>query len=502
MGVIKKQSILATVYSYVGVVLGFVTSALMMPKIFASDQIGFIKLIIAVTGVFAAVFSLGIGQLMYRMFPVYEKDKYKRRQLFVFSMKVALVGCLVAFPLYMWVAPDFLNLNESTTGLAKSYVLLFFIFLSVVARLFYTALFGYIRMMNRVAIDAFIQNVFHKGGIFILILLYFFNVIDFQLFVYLYAGIFFLFPLIILWDTWRNKGAIGAKDMRRIHSDRRSIFSKSERSEFFRLMVFGLLTTLGGSLYLYLDTLMVNYYLGESEVGIYGTMFLFGVIVIVPARSLKSIAVSVLSRAFNENDLENVKSIYQKSSITLLIIGGYIFMGVWCNMYAVFGFLPEEFQLGYYVVLFIGVAQLFDMLSGVNNELIAASPSYRLNTWFTILSIIVGLAVNVLLIPSYGIDGAGMATLITVVVINSLRMVAVYRIHGMHPFTLNTLKVIVLIVLLTWGIQSIPDVENYLLNLLLKGSLITLVYVPAIYFSKVSTDINSLIDGVLNKLLK
>jgi O-antigen/teichoic acid export membrane protein len=197
-----------------------------------------------------------------------------------------------------------------------------------------------------------------------------------------------------------------------------------------------------------------------------------------------------------------VKSIYQKSSITLLIIGGYIFMGVWCNMYAVFGFLPEEFQLGYYVVLFIGVAQLFDMLSGVNNELIAASPSYRLNTWFTILSIIVGLAVNVLLIPSYGIDGAGMATLITVVVINSLRMVAVYRIHGMHPFTLNTLKVIVLIVLLTWGVQSIPDVENYLLNLLLKGSLITLVYVPAIYFSKVSTDINSLIDGVLNKLLK
>jgi O-antigen/teichoic acid export membrane protein len=499
MGIIKSQSIYSTIYSYVGVVLGFVTSALLMPKIMSTEQIGFVKLIVAVTGIFASIFSFGVGQLLFRSFPIYENDLFKRRRLLFLALKIAFIGSVLALPVFYFTSVELFNYDQVTLGVDKNTQLLALIFLTIVARLFYTSLFGYIRMMNNVVIDAFIQNVYHKGGILLVLILFYVNVISFQLFIIYYLILYLLFPLIIsiYYAGKRNSLKVDAFIPKSLVS--KSQFSKEENKEFFNLLLFGMLTTIGGSLFLYLDTLMVNYYLGESEVGIYGTMFLFGVIVIIPARSLKSISVSVLSRAFKEKNDKTILEIYQKSSITLLIIGGYIFMGVWCNMYSVFGYLPDDFQLGYYVVLCIGVGQLFDMATGVNNELIAASPKYKLNTWFILISIIVGILVNIALIPSLGINGAGLATLLTIVFVNLLRLIAVYSIYKIQPFTFQTVKVVMLIIGVTLFVEYLPNVENFILNLVYKGGVISLIYLPLVYFMKISEDFNQLVNGLFSK---
>lgn len=501
MGIIKSQSIYSTIYSYIGVVIGFATAALIMPKIMSTEQIGFIKLVVAVTGVFASVFSFGVGQLLFRSFPIYENNVLKRRRLLFLALKTAFIGSILAFPVYYFTTDEFLNFDQTTEGLEKNTQLLILIFLTIIARLFYTSLFGYIRMMNDVVIDAFIQNVYHKGGILILLIGYYFELINYQYFIVLYLILYLLFPIIISVYYSMKKNALNLQSFIPRIAKGGSIFSKNENKEFFRLLIFGMLTTIGGSLFLYLDTIMVNYYLGVSEVGVYGTMFLFGVIVVIPARSLKSISISVLSRAFKENNHKAILEIYQKSSITLLIIGGYIFMGVWCNMYSVFGYLPEEFQLGYYVVLFIGLGQLFDMATGVNNELITVSPKYKLNTWFTLLSIVLAVLVNILFIPTYGIDGAGLATLITIVFVNVLRLLAVYRIYKIHPFTAQTVKTVLVIIGVTLFVQFLPNVQNYILNLVYKGATISLIYLPMVYFLKLSEDVNSLILEILRKVL-
>jgi O-antigen/teichoic acid export membrane protein len=502
MGVIKSQSIYSTIYSYIGVVLGFVTSALLMPKMMSTEQLGFIKLIVAVTGVFASIFSFGIGQLLFRSFPIYENDLSKRRRLLFLALKIAMIGSIVSIPVFYFTSTEFLNFNEITEGVEKNTQLLVLIFLTIVARLFYTSLFGYIRMMNDVVIDAFIQNVYHKGGVLLLLTMFYIEVLDFQYFIVLYLILYLLFPVIISVYYSFKTNALKYQAFIPTSITNKSKFSRAENKEFFQLLLFGMLTTIGGSLYLYLDTLMVNYYLGESDVGVYGTMFLFGVIVIIPARSLKSISVSVLSRAFKENNEKTILEIYQKSSITLLIIGGYIFMGVWCNMYSVFGYLPEEFQLGYYVVFFIGVGQLFDMATGVNNELIAASPKYKLNTWFTLLSIFVGILVNIALITVYGINGAGIATLITIVFINLLRLIAVYTIYKIQPFTFQTIKICLIIIGVTFLVQYLPNIENYIVNLIYKGGIISIIYLPLVYFLRISEDFNGLVLGVVKKVMR
>lgn len=500
MGVIKKQSIYASIFSYFGAVIGFITMALIMPNILQPEQIGLVKLIGAVSGVFSSVFSFGVAQLLFRMYPVFEENKAKRRRLLFLALKVALAGSLAALPFFIIFADQVFNLSTITEGIDKGGLFLTLVFLSIVARLFYASLFGYVRMMNDVVTDAFIQNVYHKLTTLFLLVVLFLDLLSVELFVYLSTAIYFLYPIIIGIRYMQKKDALKIKDIRTKTEEQK--FSKLEKREFFNLMLFGLLTTIGGSMYLYLDTLMVNEYLGEFEVGIYGTMFLFGIVVIIPARSLKSIAVSILSRSFKENDMENVATVYKKSSVTLLIVGGYLFLGIWCNMYTVFSFLPESFRLGKYVVFFIGLAQVVDMMAGVNNELIAASPKYRWNTWFTLVGIGVGFLVNVALIPTYGIIGAALATFATIVIVNLIRLVTVYRLYQIQPFSIATLKVILLLIGVGVGVSYLPSVEQPLTNLVYKGGVITVVYLPLIYALKVSEDVNQTLRNVFVKVKK
>lgn len=492
MGTIKTQSIKATIISYIGVAVGFISSALVIPKVLSTDQIGLMKLIIAITGIFSSIFSFGIAQLLIRIYPAFNNNKNKISALFWLAIKRTFIGALFALPVFYFLTPSLFNLEDEVKAFTKNEWFLIAVFVMFYFRLLYIALFGYIRMMDNVVIDAFIQDVINKGGVLVLIFLFVFNWIDFTKYVYLSMGMYMLFPLIFLWYLKQNGG---------IPTYHHKVkFSKPEKREFFYLASFGLLSTIGSSLYIYVDTLMVSHYLGESQVGIYGTMYLFGVIVSVPARGMKTISASILSKAYSEGKNDEIKNIYQKSSITLLLAGGFFFIGIYSNMPSMYQYLPSAFEAGTYVVLFIGIGQLFDMLFGVNHEIIAASKYYRYNTYFVFLTAISGIIFNIIFIPSYGITGAAIATCLSIVSINLLRLFAVYKLFGILPFTRKTLYALFIIGILAITWIWLPKLDNIILSILYKGFSFGLVYLFIIYYLHLSDDINSIIDKMLKMI--
>ena len=122
--------------------------------------------------------------------------------------------------------------------------------------------------------------------------------------------------------------------------------------------------------------------IGPSEIAIYSTSFFFGIFCSIPARGLKRISSVVLAEAWENGDLQTVKDVYHKSSLTLFLIGVYLFLGVWINIDYIFLLLPESYSAGKTVILIIGIAQLLDLITGVNNEIITSSTYYKYTTYF------------------------------------------------------------------------------------------------------------------------
>lgn len=75
MGIIARQTIKGSIYSYLGAIIGFINVALIMPQIFSTDQIGLTNLLIALSTILGQFGSLGMINVTIRQFPFLEMRK-------------------------------------------------------------------------------------------------------------------------------------------------------------------------------------------------------------------------------------------------------------------------------------------------------------------------------------------------------------------------------------------------------------------------------------------
>src|SRR6185295_14724747 len=103
------------------------------------------------------------------------------------------------------------------------------------------------------------------------------------------------------------------------------------------------------------------------------------------------------------NDMAELKSLYRKSSLNMTIIGFGIFLLIWTVLPFVFDIMPhpEVMREGSYVVFFLGLSQVWDMMTGVNNEIIIYSKYYRFNLFLTLFLAVTNICANLILIPQY-----------------------------------------------------------------------------------------------------
>jgi O-antigen/teichoic acid export membrane protein len=273
------------------------------------------------------------------------------------------------------------------------------------------------------------------------------------------------------------------------------------------MVVFGLfmfLGTGGGIIVAKIDTLMLGSIAGLTSTGIYSIAFFIGAVIELPRRSLSEIATPILATAFKEDNKAKIKELYHKTSVNLLIVGGLFFVGIWSNIDAIFQLIPnsEVFAEGKYVVLFIGLAKLFDMSMGLNAEIITNSKYFRWNIFLMPFLAIIAIITNSILIPIYGITGAALATLISICSYNLIRFMLVAIKLKIQPFSLNTLKVVFSLGLV-YGINLlIPTFDHFLVDIAVKSSIILATYAFLILTLKPSENISELFESFKERVTK
>ena len=132
-----------------------------------------------------------------------------------------------------------------------------------------------------------------------------------------------------------------------------------------------------------------------------------------------------------------------------------------CLLVITYFYLPHKF----YVVLFISLAQLFNMLTGVNGKIIINSKYYKFDLYFNFFLLLITLLTNFIFIPTSspltgigisGINGAAFATSLSVLLFNIVKLIFIYIKLGIHPFSVHTFQAIVLILFVYSVISFIP----------------------------------------------
>ena len=213
-------------------------------------------------------------------------------------------------------------------------------------------------------------------------------------------------------------------------------------------------------------------------------------------RSLASIAAPLLAQKIEDNKMDEVKVIYQKSSLNMTIIGAGLFFLIWTVLPYIFGLMPnpQVMQQGAYVVFFLGLAQVFDMMTGVNNEIISYSRYYRFTLYLTLFLAVINILANLWFIPMYGLAGSALATCLSMFLFNIIKLVFIQVRFGFHPFTTRLIPAIAFCVASWLMARFLPETGSNVINLFYKAGAFTLLYGLAIWQFHISPDINHWID--------
>lgn len=483
MGIVVRQSIVTTVISYAGVLIGYVNLLYLYPRFLTPEQVGVMRTVQDAAILMAQFAQVGLAQSIIRFFPRFSGDESGGKN-FINLILLAAVTAFGAFLLLFFIFEstilDYFRQNAQDfihyIGLA-----LWLTFITVIT----TMMEVYSRSLLKVILPNLLKEVVSRLLLAILVVCYFLNLLDFSQ-VMVFSVLIYLLCLLILVVALSFQGHLHLKlDLRP---------EPSFQKEFLRFGMLSFAGTAGLMVIGKVDSLMVAGLLGLTPVAIYTNSFYMATVIEIPKRAMTQIAAPLISRGFEKNDLTEIKTLYTKTALNQFIPGLLLLLGIAANIDSIFLLMPngEIYQTGKWVVVIVGAGKLADMLFGPSSEIIVYSKYYAFNIVLIVILAIIIVTVNNLIIPTYGINGAAWSVALTLIIFNAVKFIFIWNRFHLQPFTFAFLKVI-LIGAAAWTINLvIPKLEITLLDMFVRSATITLVFGVLILWTRVSPESNDL----------
>jgi len=482
MGEIQRQSTKGAIYIGIGVLLGFVINALIFPRILEANQIGLISILISYSSLFAQFASLGTNNVISKMFPWFRDVKNKHNGFLFLMLIVGAIGFILTCIVFWGIKPFLIAKSISKSPLLVEYIYLLLPF--TLFLLLFGILDNYYKMLYNSVRGALLKEVGQRFLILLSVIILYYGMVNFKGFIYLYTISLALPVLLLIFSIKTSKHLFLQPNWK--------FLSPELNKTMIKVGLFGILTGGTNIISLHIDRIMIDDALGLAPTGIYTTVFFFATLVRLPSRSVIKASTVYIADSWKNNDVKLIDTIYKKTCLTQFIIGLLILIGLWVNIDNIFEILPKEFEVGKYVILYVGIAFLLDMISGVSTIIIGTSPYYKVQTLLKVILIILLIVSNLIFIPKYGITGAAIATVLSKLIMHLIKHIFLWLKYGMQPY--NYLFIIILAI----GSASyfagylIPKIDNYILDIVIRSSATLLTFGTLILAFKISDDINKM----------
>ncbi len=488
MGIVQRQTIRGTAWSYLGAILGFVNIILLSPRIFTTGEIGVVQLLLSFATLLAQFASLGFTNVINRLFP-YFRDSEKRHHGFLgLSMVITLAGFLGALIFFRLYASHFEEVNMVRSPLISEYS--FYLPALLLISLLFNLLDNYNKVLYDAVLGTFLKEFLFRVLNLILIALFWAGVIDFSGYVFGYVisqGV----PLIVIFISLFIRGEISFRL-------ERGFITPYLKREIFFLSLFGILTGISSMTLTTLDKLFINTYLGEADVGIYTIASYFAVMITLPGRSVSKISTPFLAESWKGNDIDTIRNLYVKSSISQYAVGLLIFIGLLVNLDNIYRLLPDAYSGSAAVIVLIGIGNLASVSVGVNNVILGTSALYRYQTWLMLIFIAIFVITSIILIPAMGITGAALASMISNIIYNMLGLLLAGRRFGLWPWSGVHLRMTLAALAALAAGYLMPQIA-LLPDIIVRSLLVTALFSVIIWRRGRSDDLDDLISTFLRR---
>jgi len=468
---------------------------IVIARYYTPEIYGIFSLAFMITGFFVAFASLGFYEGILRFIPYYrsKQKEDKIKYLINFSKRILLISSLLS-TFFLFFSSDFIAINFFH-NIDLAFYLKVFAFL-IPVQIFGNFHLGIIRSYEKIKTYSFGMNILQNLSKFVFILFFILiginsnNAIATSYFIGVFSGLIFAYLYCRI-------------KIPKIFT--KYYFSKKEKSEvrnkFFSYSWPLILFSIIGTLMFWIDTLLVGYFKDAYWVGIYNAAVPIALLLIFASEIFMQLFFPLITREFTSKNFIVVRELSKQVTkwifminlpITILIL---LFPGVFINL-----FFGAEYLLAVNALRFLALGQFMYSIASVSSNMLLSSAKSRIILVNLIIASLINLILNIILIPTYGIDGAAMATFISFSFLSIVIISENYYLNKIFPFRRKMLSIFLISLVLSSGLYYLSNFFQVgILQLSIFGILFILIYLILIFLTK-SFDKNDLM--ILKKILR
>ena len=494
MGIIQRQGLKGTAISYIGAILGALTVMFVYPYCMNTADIGLFRLILDAAGFFGLLALFGTGYSISYFYPYYNSNEKTYNQFFNFNLLISFFG-FVVLTLILITSKNLVSIVYSKNS---NEFLTYFLY--IIPIIFFNNILTIIESqaqnLHRIVVPKIAREIILRVAVIILIILFYFKILNFSEVVIGYIISLFIVTLITIFyivkiSPYRLSFTLN--------------FNLIDRKKEIIIYAFFIILAITGGIF---STRLDSFFLsstdnGLNKNGIYTTVVFLILMMDMPIRSLLSISTPIVNESIKQNDIQKVEQLYKKTSVLLVFASLLIFALLWCNIDSIFNIMPngKDFKIAKWVVLILGFSKIIDAATSINSIILSYSKYYRFSLVLSFMLGFLTILTAYILIPRFNFEGAAFSTAISMAIFQSLMCLIVFKIFKIHPFTKDTIKLVFVFVLLMLIVYLLPNFNPFI-SIAYKSLIILLATYLIIFKLKISEviylELSKIIEEKLN----
>jgi len=187
------------------------------------------------------------------------------------------------------------------------------------------------------------------------------------------------------------------------------------------------------------DIFILGIYTSEDQIGIYNIALKVANLAGLALFAINAISAPKFAEAYGKNDIGTLKILIQKSTKLIFLCSFPVIIMLVLVPKFWLGLFGEAFESGIYVLLFLAFSQFINSICGSVAYILQMTGKEKILQNIMIITTIINISLNFILIPDYGINGAAIASLVSMVFWNLASVFYIKKYLNIYTFSFSEL---------------------------------------------------------------
>ena len=381
-----------------------------------------------VVEILSIISRLGIDTSLVRFISKYAKNGSVNliNQLYFKSVALVTFSAIFFTLLLLFFSveiAEFMNLNRDYLLIVSfSFIPLVLFYMNVQA----------IRGLKKMLSYSFLNNVAITLGVFILLVLFSMFTTSEMLPIYAYVSSVFILTLLSYFLWFNHKAKVSVENI----VNEEPLSTNELLTTSFPLLLGQSMMIIMGKV----DLFMLANMSGSVQVGIYNIALKLSMLSYMGLMAVNSIAAPKFSEIHSTGDIEALKKIVQQSTKTIFWVSIPVLTILLLFPEYILSVFGDEFKVASYTLIILSVGKMFSAISGSVGTFLQMVGKQKVFQNILILAAIINVGLNYLLIPTYGIGGAAIASAVSGIFWNALMIIYIKKNFGFYTIYIPWIK--------------------------------------------------------------